>query len=73
MQFLFEKMTDEIVNRLIEDKIDVDVYYELLNEDNVKLFHNAGLKVNCWTVDKPEVAEKLACIGVDFITSNILE
>lgn len=73
VQFLFEKMTDEIVNRLIEDKIDVDVYYELLDEDNVKTFHNAGLRVNCWTVDKPGVAEKLADMGVDFITSNILE
>ena len=73
VQFLFERMTDEIVSRLIEDKIDVDVYYELLNEDNVKMFHDAGLKVNCWTVDNPKVAEKLADMGVDFITTNILE
>ena len=33
----------------------------------------AGLKVNCWTVDDVKVAERLAAMGVDYITTNILE
>ena len=32
-----------------------------------------GIKVNCWTVDDPEIAERLVSWGVDYITSNILE
>lgn len=31
----------------------------------------SGTKVNCWTIDTPEDAEKLIGMGVDFITSNI--
>ena len=33
----------------------------------------AGLEVNVWTVDNPEIAEQLVERGVDYITSNILE
>ena len=32
-----------------------------------------GRKVNCWTVDAPEEARRLVAMGVDYITSNILE
>ena len=39
----------------------------------VKRLHDRGIKVNCWTVDKAEVAEQLIAWGVDMITSNILE
>lgn len=35
--------------------------------------HDNGIKVNVWTVDSPEDAEKLTQLGVDFITTNILE
>ena len=31
------------------------------------------MSVNCWTCDNPDDAKKLIEIGVDFITSNILE
>ena len=72
-QFLFTEMTDEIVERVIRDRLDVDVYYKSLSEENIAKFHKAGLKVNCWTVNNPESAERLAEWGVDFITTNILE
>ena len=32
-----------------------------------------GIEVNVWTVNTPEEAEKLIGMGVDYITSNILE
>ena len=35
--------------------------------------HDAGLTINCWTVDTAERGEELAAWGVDQITSNILE
>jgi glycerophosphoryl diester phosphodiesterase len=53
--------------------MDVDVYYEALNKEIIDVLHDAGLKINCWTVDKKEIAEQLAKWGVDYITSNILE
>ena len=73
VQYLFSQFTDEVKERLARDKYDVDVYYKSLTEDIVKALHDFGLKVNCWTVDDKDAAEKLASWGVDFITSNILE
>ena len=72
-QFLFSGCTDEIINRLIAARIDVDVYYKALTKELVDLLHENGLKVNCWTVDDKEKAEELSEWGVDYITSNILE
>ena len=72
-QFLFSTFTEEIFESLVRDRLDVDAAYKILTEENVKRFHDAGLAVNCWTVDNPADAEQLAKIGVDFITSNILE
>ncbi len=72
-QYLFSEVTEELIEKLAAAKIDVDVNVNALNEENVKKMHAAGLKVNCWTVDSPEDGERLAQIGVDFITSNILE
>ena len=73
VQFLFSNFTDEIVNRVIADKIDVDVAHYALTKDIVEFLHENGLKVNCWTVDNKKDAERLAYWGVDFITTNILE
>lgn len=73
VQFLFHKLTDEIIERVIADGFDVDAYYKTLNADVVKRFHDAGVKINCWTVDTKEEAEVLVKMGVDYITSNILE
>ena len=73
VQFLFTKFTDEIIENVIRDRIDVDVYFYVLTKEIIDRLHTAGLKVNCWTVDRKEDAEILAEWGVDFITSNILE
>ena len=72
-QFLFKEFTDELVERLIADKIDVDVYHKALTKEIVQMLHDHGLVVNCWTVDNKDRGEELVQWGVDFITSNILE
>lgn len=73
VQFLFYKFTDEIIAKVIENCIDVDVNYTQLTKELVDMLHENGLVVNCWTVDDPEKAEILSAWGVDYITSNILE
>jgi glycerophosphoryl diester phosphodiesterase len=72
-QYLFWKLTDEEISRLVKDKIDADVWCIELTEEQIKKAHKAGLKVNCWTVNEKENGEKFASWGIDFITSNILE
>ena len=73
VQFLFSTVTDEIIERVIADGFDVDVYFASLTQEVVDRLHAAGVKINCWTVDRKEDAERLAEMGVDYITSNILE
>ena len=73
VQFLFDKVTDEITEKLVTDKFDADIYFKYLTKEQIDKLHEAGIKINCWTVDDPQVAEQLAEWGVDQITSNILE
>lgn len=72
-QFLTEEIPDGLCDRLAADKMDLDVYFPALTQELVEQFHNKGVKVNCWTVNKKEDAERLIDWGVDFITTNILE
>ncbi len=72
-QYLFWKVNDEEIARLAKDKIDVDVWMVELTKEQIEACHEAGLTVNCWTVDDPKRAEELASWGIDYITSNILE
>ncbi len=58
---------------LKEYKLDLDIKYKKLKRRTLAKFHKAGIKVNCWTCDKKKDAEKLVDMGVDFITTNILE
>ena len=72
-QFLFGEFTDEITENLLRDRIDVDVRHTALSKEIIDKFHEAGLLVNCWTVDNKQRAEELISWGVDLITTNILE
>ena len=73
VQYLFWKVEPKITEMLVRDKIDVDVRYVELTKEDIDMLHSHGLKVNCWTVDSKEDAERLASWGIDFITSNIVE
>ncbi len=68
-----KEVTDKIIKKLQKYKLDIDIYYKQLNEENISLLHSKGIKVNCWTCDDKTDAEKLVSYGVDFITTNILE
>lgn len=73
VMYLFSKMSEDIYEMLIRDRIDVAIKHTKLTKSDLERFHEAGLKVNCWTVDNSSTAEKYAKWGVDYITSNILE
>ena len=65
--------TEEIIQTLIAQNLNLDIQYQQLTQPLVDRLHGQGIKVNCWTCDNAEEAEQLAGMGVDFITSNILE
>ncbi len=72
-QFLTGDASDALIEKLVADKLDIDIHYPSLTEERVQAFHKNGIKINCWTVDSKEDAERLIAWGVDYITSNILE
>ena len=62
-----------LLQGLVEEKMDLDAYWKFVTPEVVQLCHQNGIAVNVWTVDEPEAARQLVEMGVDFITSNILE
>ena len=72
-QFLIDNFNDTLIGTLKENKLDLDILYKELDEEKIRLLHEAGIKVNCWTCDDPAAGENLASLGIEFITSNILE
>ncbi len=72
-QFLTGDNSDAMIEKLKNDRMDIDIVHTSLTEERVAAMHAAGIKINCWTVDDPARAAELAAWGVDFITSNICE
>ncbi len=72
-QFLTEQLTEKEIDFMIAHRFDADLYDECLTKNGVDKLHAAGLKVNCWTLDSLQQAEKAKAVGADFITTNILE
>jgi len=72
-QFLASKYDNDMVNWLIENRLDFDLHYKNVTKYLVDTLHENGLELNCWTVDDPDEAKKLIDWGVDYITTNILE
>ncbi len=73
IQYLVQSFNDDILNKLKEFKLDLDIGYWVCSKDVIDTCHKNGIKVNVWTVDNPGDAERLIDYGVDYITSNILE
>ena len=73
LQYLTSVYNEEVYQALKEYNLDWDVNYKALTKEIIDELHAEGIKINCWTVDEKEDAERLADWGVDFITTNILE
>lgn len=72
LQFLGGEKWKNSIDWILSHKIDVDLIHTAVTADDVKMLHDAGLKVNTWTVDDPARAEELTSMGVDMITTNKL-
>ena len=64
---------DSVIETLCKHRIDIDIYYKSLNAGLVGFLHSKGIKINCWTCDDKNEEEELVKLGVDFITTDILE
>lgn len=68
-----KKVNPKIAQLLSENNFDVDMKYKHLTKETVDMLHSYGVLVNAWTCDDEQDAKQLIEMGVDFITTNILE
>ena len=73
VQFLTDKCDAALIEKLVAYRMDLDIHYSGVNPEMVKSCKEAGIRINCWTVDTVEEAQRVSDCGVDYITSNILE
>lgn len=73
LQLLLGKFKDVSIDELKKLNISVDINYQGLSKELVDELHENGLEVNVWTVDNKDLALEYIEMGVDYITTNILE
>lgn len=73
LYYLSGEYTEAVHQALVEHRLHLDVHYPALTREIVEALHREGIRINCWTCDDREAAERLVSWGVDYITSNILE
>ena len=72
-QYLLHAWDEGSLDTLKKYNLGLDIRYTSLTGEIVERVHAAGLEVNCWTVNTKEDGEALVKLGVDYITTNILE
>ena len=72
-QYLLHAWDEGSLDTLKKDNLGLEIRYTSLTGEIVERVHAAGLEVNCWTVNTKEDGEALVKLGVDYITTNILE
>ena len=73
IQFLMVDWDETVIDWLKENNFGLDIYHKSVTKELVDLIHSKGLEINCYTVNEKERAEELVEMGVDYITTNILE
>ena len=53
--------------------INADIHHSAINRRIIKKYHNAGLKINTWTINTPSAYQKFTQMGCDFITTDNLQ
>ena len=73
LQYLCCDWKDEMLSKLLEYKMDLDISQNAVTKELITLLHQNKIEINSWTVDSPETAEKFVEWGIDYLTTNILE
>ena len=73
VQFLCSEYTDGLVETLKKDGMDLDINRKAVTKELIDLCHENGVEINAWTVDELEQAQSFVDMGIDYITTNIIE
>ncbi len=72
-QLLTSEFEPELITFLKKYGLGIDISVAALTESVASKLKKFGIEINCWTCDLPENAERLCALGIDYITTNILE
>lgn len=62
-----------MISTLKKYRLDIDAFFGSITKEVAEELHRNGIKINVWTVDSLEDAKKMVEIGVDYITTDIIE
>ncbi len=72
-QFLSGDTSESAIRFMLENDLEADYSFHSVTKEFVDTMHAHGKRVNVWTVNTLEEAEKMKAFGVDMVTTNILE
>lgn len=72
-QYLVKEWDDKLLETLNQYHLGIDIYYKSATAENVRKVHDLGQEYNVWTVNEAVDGDALVEMGVDYITTNILE
>ena len=73
-QYLIENsVPSNLIDTLKRYHLGLDIDHQLLTREVSDACKREGIEINVWTVDTLEDAQRMIDLGVDYITSNILE
>lgn len=73
LQFQADVKWQEMFDWSCARKLDVQIRQDLVDADCVKRYHDAGVKVNVWTVNTPDDYHRLADMGVDYMVTDYIQ
>ncbi len=73
MYLIGKEWKDEVYEDLEKYNLDLDIDHRILTQEIVDRVHAMGHTVNVWTVNDEERGLQMVEMGVDYITTNILE
>ncbi|MBO7079542.1 MAG: glycerophosphodiester phosphodiesterase [Bacilli bacterium] len=73
IQLLIFEYSDKVYEFCKKYKLGLDSRFDLLNKDIIDKWHSMNQRVNAWTVNDKKEAKRLIDLGIDYITTNILE
>lgn len=73
IQLLCSEFDDEKFDLCCKYHFDVDIHHGSVTPELITKLHDYNIKINCWTVNNPIIALMLISMGIDYMTTDILE
>ena len=73
LQFQADAKWQERFDWSCAKKLDVQIRADLVDADCIRRYHDAGVKVNVWTVNTTDDFKRLKDMGVDYIVTDYLK